>query len=126
MRHMFGDPALYHDLGAGGSAALATSWHPARYMRCAMSAAQLGADQACVEPCRRMQVGQSGVRRGMGRAASMTERCQGPSARLQARAQLMWSSRAYTHQYQAFGLSAADFEGCFAHVQDLLDRYAAL
>jgi tubulin delta len=38
----------------------------------------------------------------------------------------MLASRAYTHQYEAYGLSADDFQHCFAVAEDVLGSYAGL
>lgn len=47
-------------------------------------------------------------------------------AALQERAYSMWASRAYVHQYEKYGLTAADFEQCFAQVEDVVERYASM
>ncbi len=38
----------------------------------------------------------------------------------------MVASRAYVHQYEKFGLQQRDFEDCFAHTEDLIERYETL
>ena len=38
----------------------------------------------------------------------------------------MLASRAFVHQYEAFGLGTQDLIACFSHVEDIIERYAAL
>ncbi|GAX79746.1 hypothetical protein CEUSTIGMA_g7187.t1 [Chlamydomonas eustigma] len=63
-----------------------------------MSAAMLSNDQACISPVRRMQ----------------------------ERAAVMMSARAYVHQYEKFGLGVSDFSACFGHIEDIVERYSML
>ncbi|KAG1674578.1 hypothetical protein FOA52_001827 [Chlamydomonas sp. UWO 241] len=50
----------------------------------------------------------------------------GPITRMQEAAYAMLASRAFVHQYEAYGLGVADFQGCFAHVEEIAARYASL
>lgn len=54
MASTLADPGLYANWAVQP---LAASWHPARYARCELAATLLSNDQACVAPCRAMQVG---------------------------------------------------------------------
>lgn len=45
---------------------------------------------------------------------------------LQDRAYSMLSSRAYVHQYEQYGLTVDDFNACFAHVEEVVERYRLL
>ena len=38
----------------------------------------------------------------------------------------MLASRAFVHQYEPFGLGVEEFQGCFSHIEDIVERYAAL
>ncbi len=44
----------------------------------------------------------------------------------QDQAYLMLRSRAYLHQYERYGMAEAEFDACFAHVEDIIARYGAL
>lgn len=77
---------------------LMVSSHTHRFNRCLMSGALLANDR----------------------------RCLGPVQRMQERAYAMLASRAFVHQYQKYGLEVEDFQSCFAHVEDIVHRYAAL
>jgi tubulin delta len=45
---------------------------------------------------------------------------------LQERAYSMLASKAFVHQYQKYGLGEGDFQECFAHVEDIAERYQLL
>lgn len=49
-----------------------------------------------------------------------------PLRAMQDKAYSMLSSRAYVHQYAAYGMQQADFQQCFAVVEDVLAAYGAL
>jgi tubulin delta len=38
----------------------------------------------------------------------------------------MLASRAYVHQYEQYGLTVHDFQACFAHVEEIVERYRLL
>jgi tubulin delta len=38
----------------------------------------------------------------------------------------MLASRSFVHQYEKYGLGPADFQSCFAHVEEMAERYAML
>ncbi|KAG2448245.1 hypothetical protein HYH02_006829 [Chlamydomonas schloesseri] len=46
--------------------------------------------------------------------------------RMQEHAYGMLESRAFVHQYEKYGLSVADFQECFARIEDIAQRYARL
>ncbi|KAG2489635.1 hypothetical protein HYH03_011914 [Edaphochlamys debaryana] len=77
---------------------LSVSYSPAKFGRCLMSGSLLSNDRRCV----------------------------GPIQRMQDRAYDMLASRAFVHQYEAYGTGVADFECCFARVEDIASRYARL
>lgn len=52
--------------------------------------------------------------------------CHVPWPAVQERAYSMLASRAYVHQYEQYGLSVNDFNECFAHVEEIMERYASL
>lgn len=56
----------------------------------------------------------------------LPQHCVGPMARMLDKAYSMLAARAYIHQYEKYGLGAADFQHCFAHVEELCARYSAL
>ena len=45
---------------------------------------------------------------------------------MQEKAVTMLSARAFVHQYEQFGLGVDEFRACFAHVEDVVQRYAEL
>lgn len=49
-----------------------------------------------------------------------------PLREMQDKAYAMLAARAYVHQYEAYGLTQADFSQAFAVVEDVLGAYAAL
>jgi len=49
-----------------------------------------------------------------------------PLRAMQDKAYSMLSSRAYVHQYEAYGMQQADFQQCFAVVADVLAAYGAM
>lgn len=59
-------------------------------------------------------------------SAARAQACVAPLRRMQERGYRMASSRAFLHQYQAHGLEEAQLLGCFAAIEDILARYAAL
>jgi tubulin delta len=63
-----------------------------------MSGALLATDQAAVAPLRGMQ----------------------------DQAYEMLAARAYLHQYEKYGLQAAELHECFAQVEEIVGRYALL
>jgi tubulin delta len=38
----------------------------------------------------------------------------------------MLAARAFVHQYEKYGLGVEAFRECFAHVEEIAERYAAL
>lgn len=38
----------------------------------------------------------------------------------------MLASRAFVHQYEKYGLGVEEFQECFAHVEETVERYAVL
>jgi len=77
---------------------LSVAWHPSRFSRYEMAASLL-ANSSCVVQ---------------------------PAQRVLDRARSMFSVRAYCWQYEAHGLSLADFETAFRRVDDAVDAYSAL
>lgn len=45
---------------------------------------------------------------------------------MQDKAYNMLSAGAYVHQYETYGMQRADFQQCFAVVEDVLAAYGAL
>ena len=45
---------------------------------------------------------------------------------MQDKAYNMFDAGAYLHQYQQFGIDKQDFDGCFAHVEEMYASYQAL
>nr|AAB71840.1 tubulin Uni3 [Chlamydomonas reinhardtii] len=102
-----GQGAAEADVGEFADPALSAAWSPeplsvsystGRFGRCAMSACLLSNDRHCVGPIQRMQ-----------------EHAYG-----------MLESRAFVHQYEKYGLSVAEFQDCFARIEDIAQRYARL
>ncbi|EFJ48639.1 delta tubulin [Volvox carteri f. nagariensis] len=77
---------------------LSVSYNPAKFGRCLMSASLLSNDRRCVGPIERMQECAYG----------------------------MLASRAFVHQYEAYGMSISDFTACFARIEDIAQRYVRL
>eukprot|EP00197_Chlamydomonas_leiostraca_P006227 CAMPEP_0202860978 /NCGR_PEP_ID=MMETSP1391-20130828/2530_1 /ASSEMBLY_ACC=CAM_ASM_000867 /TAXON_ID=1034604 /ORGANISM="Chlamydomonas leiostraca, Strain SAG 11-49" /LENGTH=63 /DNA_ID=CAMNT_0049540277 /DNA_START=34 /DNA_END=225 /DNA_ORIENTATION=+ len=49
--------------------------------------------------------------------------CVGPMTQMLDRAYSMLASRAYVHQYEQYGLTVDDFQACFAHMEEIVERY---
>jgi hypothetical protein len=45
---------------------------------------------------------------------------------LQEQAYSMLASNAFVHQYEKYGLGLQDFQECFAHIEDIAERYQLL
>ena len=90
------DPALYSTWSPPDPLAVSSS--STIFGKCSMSAAMLSNDQSCI----------------------------GPISAMQERAYQMFASRAYVHQYESFGLGQEEFKSCFAHIEEVLQRYEML
>lgn len=60
------------------------------------------------------------------RSSPAPQHCVGPIQRMQEHAYGMLESRAFVHQYEKYGLSVAEFQDCFARIEDIAQRYARL
>jgi tubulin delta len=55
-----------------------------------------------------------------------SQECAQPVGRMLRHAYTMYSSRAYLHQYEKYGMQAPDFDECFAGMEEMFDTYNML